>query len=161
MFTNRAKSKSGFRSPAWDLDEYVARLREDPAELNSLYKDLLIGVTKFFRDTEPFQMLERDIIPELLKNVPPGNDIRIWCAGCATGEEPYSIAIMLHEALEKANRPINVKIFATDVHQASLDVAGHGVFDEDRLVECSNHRNSQVNRFRTTQLYQRRALHQP
>ena len=123
-----------------DLDEYVARLRDDPAELNLLYKDLLIGVTKFFRDTDPFQMLEREVIPELLKNVPPGNDIRIWCAGCATGEEPYSIAIMLHEALEKANRPINVKIFATDVHQASLDVAGHGVFDEDRLVECSKHR---------------------
>ena len=123
-----------------DIDEYVARLREDDDELNALYKDLLIGVTQFFRDTEPFAMLERQIIPELLERVPPHEEIRVWSAACATGEEPYSLAILLYEALEKANRPINLKIFATDVHRTSLDHAGQGIYSEERLGELSTRR---------------------
>ena len=122
------------------LDDYVDRLRSDAGELNALYKDLLIGVTKFFRDAEPFDRLEREIIPEILQRVPRDEEIRVWVAGCATGEEPYSIAILLHEALEKAERPINVKILATDVHKASLDQASLGIFDDDQLAEVSRER---------------------
>jgi two-component system CheB/CheR fusion protein len=125
---------------AGDLDEYVKRLRDDPDELNSLYKDLLIGVTKFFRDAEPFQLLGRQVIPELLQQLPEGDALRIWVAGCATGEEPYSLAILCHEALERLGLSCNVKIFATDVHRASLERAAQGVFDEDRLAEVSPER---------------------
>jgi len=122
---------------ALDLDEYVARLRDDREELNALYKDLLIGVTQFFRDTDPYQVLERQVIPDVLQRVPNDEEIRIWVAGCATGEEAYSLAILFHEALAKAGRPIKLKILATDVHKASLDQAGHGIFDEERLAQVS------------------------
>ena len=122
------------------LDDYVERLRHDADELNALYKDLLIGVTKFFRDAKTFELLERTVIPGLLERVSKEHEIRAWIAGCATGEEAYSLAILLHEALERANRPINVKIFATDVHKSSLESGGHGIFDEERLAEVSPQR---------------------
>lgn len=125
-----------------DLDEYVEILRESPAELNSLYMDLLIGVTKFFRDADPFQRLERDIIPRILERVPEGQEIRVWTAGCATGEEPYSLAILFDEALKKAGREPLFKIFATDVHKTSLDHAGAAIYDKDRLKEVSDDRKA-------------------
>lgn len=119
-----------------DLDDYVHRLRSDARELNSLYRDLLIGVTRFFRDREAFDRLENEVLPDLLSRKRAGEEIRIWVAGCATGEEAYSIAILLHERLQLLGRPTNnVKIFATDVHGASLDTASAGVYDEEALVE--------------------------
>jgi len=118
-----------------DLDDYVSHLRSDAGELNSLYRDLLIGVTRFFRDREAFDRLEREVLPELLSRKNPGDEIRIWVAGCATGEEAYSLAILLYERLQMLGRRTNVKIFATDVHSASLETASAGVYDEDALVE--------------------------
>jgi two-component system CheB/CheR fusion protein len=73
-------------SQVTDLDEYVARLRNDTNELNLLYRDLLIGVTKFFRDAAAFEQLERRVLPELVKKLQPGGELRIWVAGCATGD---------------------------------------------------------------------------
>src|SRR5262249_171044 len=78
-----------------DLADYADRLRNDPNELGSLYHDLLIGVTRFFRDPDAFAMLEGKVIPEILQRVPDGEEIRLWVAGCATGEEPYSLAMIL------------------------------------------------------------------
>ena len=111
-----------------DIDTYVEHLRRDPRELNSLYEDLLIGVTRFFRDDEAFDALEQRIIPEIVERVgSPGEEpIRVWVPGCATGQEAYSIAILLHEQLSARRRPPNLKILATDVHKASLDVASAG-----------------------------------
>jgi len=123
-----------------DLDEYVEQLRNDPQERNSLYRDLLIGVTRFFRDPDLFERLKAEVIPELLAKVQPNDEIRTWVAGCATGEEAYSLAILFHEALAAANRPLNVKIFATDVHRASLDSASTGLYDEAALTEVSAER---------------------
>ena len=123
-----------------DLDEYVEQLRNDPQERNSLYKDLLIGVTRFFRDPDLFERLKAEVIPELLAKVSPDDEIRAWVAGCATGEEAYSLAILFHEALVAANRPLNVKIFATDVHRASLEFASTGLYDEAALTEVSPER---------------------
>jgi len=120
-----------------DLDEYVEQLRRDRRELNSLYKDLLIGVTRFFRDPDLFHRLEQQVVPEVLSRVPPDEEVRVWVAGCATGEEAYSYAIVLHEALTAANRPVHVKIFATDVHRASLEFASEGLYDESALSEAS------------------------
>jgi two-component system CheB/CheR fusion protein len=123
-----------------DLDDYVRRLRADPGELNSLYRDLLIGVTRFFRDREAFEYLERNVFPELLTRKRPGEEIRIWVAGCATGEEAYSLAILIHERLSLLKRPINVKIFATDVHGASLEAASTGVYNAEALAEVQQER---------------------
>jgi two-component system CheB/CheR fusion protein len=104
-----------------DLDDYIERLRESRAELHALYKDLLIGVTRFFRDRECFEQLEHEHISRLIKNTATGEPLRIWVAGCATGEEAYSLAILLHQQLERHKLRPDVKIFATDVHQASLE----------------------------------------
>lgn len=123
-----------------NLDEYVEQLRNDPQERNSLYKDLLIGVTRFFRDPDLFERLKAEVIPELLAKVSPDDEIRAWIAGCATGEEAYSLVILFHEALVAANRPVNVKIFATDVHRASLEFASAGLYDEAALTEVSAER---------------------
>ncbi len=125
---------------AGNLDEYVERLRDDSEELNALYRDLLIGVTKFFRDSGAFEVLERETIPDVLERVPKNQEIRIWVAGCATGEEAYSLAILFYEALERAGRPINLKVFATDVHKVSLEHAGVGLFDDDRVATVSPER---------------------
>jgi two-component system CheB/CheR fusion protein len=123
-----------------DLDAYVEQLRHDPRELNSLYKDLLIGVTRFFRDPEMFTRLHLELIPEALARTPVDEEVRAWVAGCATGEEAYSLAILFHEACVAARRPLNVKIFATDVHRASLEFASAGQYDESALSEVSPER---------------------
>ena len=125
-----------------DLDEYVSRLQSDSDELNSLYHDLLIGVTKFFRDRDAFQRLEDEVIPDLLNKLSEGEELRVWIAGCATGEEPYSIAMLIHERLEALQRSQVVKIFATDVHRSSLDFASMGIYPEASLSEVSPSRLS-------------------
>lgn len=123
-----------------DLPSYVEQLARDPRELNALYHDLLIGVTQFFRDRDAFQEMERRILPELLRKLSPEEEVRVWAAGCATGEEAYSLAMLLHEQLTRLERPVEVKIFATDVHQASLDYAAAGFYREEQLAHVSANR---------------------
>lgn len=125
-----------------DLDRYLEQLRRDPRELNSLYEDLLIGVTRFFRDEEAFAALERDVIPVILDRAAEhgSEQVRVWVAGCATGQEAYSIAILLHEQLAARRRPVNLKILATDVHRASLEIASAGVYSEPQLAGLSPER---------------------
>jgi two-component system, chemotaxis family, CheB/CheR fusion protein len=115
------------------INAYVEQLRADPDELNTLYQDLLIGVTQFFRDPEAFETLEREVIPHILDRVPAAQELRLWIAGCATGEEPYSLAMLFYEQLAARGRPINMKILATDVHPASLEFASAGVYGDDQL----------------------------
>lgn len=122
---------------SFDLDDYVQRLREDSQEVNHLYKDLLIGVTEFFRDREAFQLLERDVIPQLLDRSRSNEGIRVWVAGCATGEEAYSIAIALDEVIKQRRILTDLKIFATDVHRTSLEYASAGVYEEASLSKVS------------------------
>lgn len=124
------------------LNEYAQRLAEDPAELNLLYKDLMIGVTRFFRDQEAFDRLARNVLPELIQRAGSGGEFRVWVAGCATGEEAYSFAMLIREAVDTLPRPIPVKIFATDAHRASLDVAGIGIYSEVALADVSPERLS-------------------
>ena len=123
-----------------DIDVYVEQLRSDPRELNSLYEDLLIGVTRFFRDDDAFAALEHRIIPELIERTSPDEQLRVWVPGCATGQEAYSIAILFHEQLGARGRPVNLKILATDVHKASLDVASAGVYSEEHLAGVGSER---------------------
>jgi two-component system CheB/CheR fusion protein len=122
------------------LPEYVDQLITEPDELNKLYQDLLIGVTQFFRDPEAFETIERDVIPKLLEQVKPDDELRIWIAGCATGEEAYSLAMLFHEAFTAKGRALRLKILATDVHQRSLDFAGIGIYGEDQLSRVSSER---------------------
>ena len=116
-----------------DLVEYADRLRLDPDELSALYHDLLIGVTRFFRDPEAFAFLEQHVVPDILDRVPESEEIRVWVAACATGEEAYSLAMLLFEQLTARGRQLNVKILSTDVHTASLSQASNGVYGEEQL----------------------------
>jgi two-component system, chemotaxis family, CheB/CheR fusion protein len=122
------------------LPEYVDHVMTEPEELNKLYQDLLIGVTQFFRDPQAFEAIEREVIPKLLDHVKPDEEVRVWIAGCATGEEAYSLAMLFAEAFEARERPLRVKILATDVHQRSLDFAGVGIYGEDQLGRISSGR---------------------
>ena len=119
-----------------DIDEYVDRLRRGRDELDVLYRDLLIGVTRFFRNEEAFEVLEHKVLPELMKRGPRDAPLRVWVAGCATGEEAYSIAILLAELSAKhGNRP--VKIFATDVHRGSIEVASRAIYGEEAVANVT------------------------
>ncbi len=103
--------------------DYLGRLRQDPAEVDQLFKDLLIGVTQFFRDPEAFEALARGVIPEIFKGKRPEDSVRVWVAGCATGEEAYSLAIMFYEHLATLPKPPRVQIFATDLDHHALGQA--------------------------------------
>jgi two-component system CheB/CheR fusion protein len=122
------------------IGAYVDRLRTDTDELNQLYFDLLIGVTQFFRDAEAFELLEKEVVPKILDLVPPSQELRVWIAGCATGEEAYSIAMLFFEAMTAASRPVNLKILATDVHPASLEHASHGIYGDQQIANVSPRR---------------------
>ncbi|MDX2035501.1 MAG: chemotaxis protein CheB [Isosphaeraceae bacterium] len=122
------------------LKEYASLLKSEPEELNRLYCDLLIGVTRFFRDEEAYEYLENKVLPTLFDRVPTDEELRVWVAGCATGEEAYSIAMVVHEQLLRRGRPLKYKIFATDVHPESLEEAGQGIYDHTSLAGVSTER---------------------
>jgi len=122
-----------------NLDQYVDLLNDDNDEVEELYKDLLIGVTKFFRDADAFKLLETEIIPDLVANA-DGNVIRVWVCACASGEEAYSLAILFSEAIERAKKVVEFKIFATDAHRTSLQFAAAGFYPESSMKEVSKQR---------------------
>jgi two-component system CheB/CheR fusion protein len=115
---------------ATGIDVYVERLRADPAEVQDLFQDLLIGVTQFFRDPAEFAMLEERVIPELLKDRRANDTLRIWVLGCSTGEEAYSLAMLVREATAEMDMPPHVQIFATDIDARALAVARAGRYLE-------------------------------
>ena len=107
------------------LDDYAKFLQGNDKELDSLCSDLLISVTSFFRNPEAFETLQREVLPNLLKQ--PGDEpIRVWVPGCSTGQEAYSIAIAFMEAAEKSPRGRNIQVFATDLNEKSLEKARFG-----------------------------------
>ncbi|HSQ63596.1 MAG TPA: CheR family methyltransferase, partial [Polyangiaceae bacterium] len=113
------------------LEEYVRLLREDPAEVHALFDDLLIHVTAFFRDAEAFEKLKEHAFPEILNRKRDGGVIRIWCAGCSTGEEAYSLVIALLEFLgqEKAT-DVPIRLFGTDISEKAIEQARSGLYSE-------------------------------
>jgi two-component system CheB/CheR fusion protein len=143
---NRRISRRLDNSHIQDLETYVAYLRNNPAEVVLLANDLLIHVTAFFRDQQEFHYLETSIIPALLDNHPPGDTLKIWCAGCASGEEAYSLAMLIKEYLDKTNKHIEVKLFATDRDKKLVNVASRGIFEESTTKNLSGER---LNRFFT------------
>ena len=106
---------------------YVKYLHQTPAEVEALFRDLLIGVTRFFRDPEAFKALEEQIIPKLFVGKPVGDSIRVWVPGCSTGEEAYSLAILLQERLEAIKQSFQVQVFATDLDNHAIATARAGL----------------------------------
>jgi two-component system CheB/CheR fusion protein len=105
------------------LEEYVDRLRREPEEVSALFRDLLIGVTEFFRDAAAFRALESLVIPKLFEGKGGDHEVRVWLAGCSSGEEAYSIAILLREQMDRLQGAPRVQIFATDIDEAALSLA--------------------------------------
>ena len=116
------------------FQDYIDLVLSDDAELDKLYKDLLIGVTRFFRDAEAFNVIAQRVIPVLLDTHAPDDELRLWVAGCATGQEAYSLAILCIEAFDQRRREPNIKIFATDMHKESLQKAAEGIYSEDEIL---------------------------
>jgi two-component system CheB/CheR fusion protein len=110
------------------LEAYVKLLTEEQAELEALYVDLLIGVTRFFRDDRAFERIRDDVLPSIFEGRSGKDEVRAWVCGCASGEEAYSIAILLREASLKWAPDVRIKLFATDVHRRTLDRAARGVY---------------------------------
>jgi two-component system CheB/CheR fusion protein len=113
------------------LRDYVRLLREDRDEVQALFEDILIHVTSFFRDGAAFEKLKEHVFPEILEQKRSGGTIRLWCAGCSTGEEAYSLLIALLEFLEKGNaNDVRVQLFGTDVSDKALERARAGVYPD-------------------------------
>jgi two-component system CheB/CheR fusion protein len=120
--------------------EYLARLQHDPKEVENLFNDLLIGVTQFFRDPEAFESLAAKVIPQLFKRPASAGPIRIWISGCATGEEAYSIAMLLMEQAGKLKTPVSAMVFATDLDSEALDTARKAKYPAQALENLSPER---------------------
>jgi two-component system CheB/CheR fusion protein len=122
------------------LDEYVRYLEQNPAEVDALFQDLLIGVTSFFRNPTAFEVLKEKVIPNLFTGKPPNSEIRIWVPGCSTGEEAYSIGILLKEQMEMLKKDFKVQIFATDIDSRAIVKARTGVFSSTISIDLSPER---------------------
>ncbi|AMM51788.1 hypothetical protein TH61_12205 [Rufibacter sp. DG15C] len=122
------------------FSEYVHFLQENPQEVELLFKELLIGVTKFFRDGEAFALLQEKYLPELLKTKQDGDYVRVWVAGCSTGEEAYSIAILLQEVVEKLGLRLKIQVFATDIDPEAIDRARAAVYLDNITADVSPER---------------------
>src|SRR6185437_3739357 len=119
----RRMALRNLQSPA----EYLVVLRGDATEIQQLYQDFLIRVTQFFRDHESFEALKERVFPALLQNRTADASVRIWVAGCATGEEAYSLAMCLLEYLDTRPEPVAIKILATDLNETALEKARTGI----------------------------------
>ena len=122
------------------LDEYLHFLQQTPAEVEALFRDLLIGVTNFFRDREAFEALEKLVIPQLFAGKPADAVIRVWVPGCATGEEAYSIAMLLQEQRESLKRSFKIQVFATDIDSRAIEQARSGVYPAGIAADVSPER---------------------
>ncbi len=130
------------------VEHYVQALERQPEEVDRLFKDLLIGVTQFFRDPEAFEALSREVILRLFEGKGAGDEVRACVVGCASGEEAYSIAILLCEHASLLDNPPRIKIFATDIDERGLEMARKGCYPEGIAEHVSPER---LERFFTKQ----------
>ena len=120
-----------------NMREYVTYLKNNPEEAKVLAKEVLIGVTSFFRDAEYFDVLKETVVKQLLRDASREKQIRVWVAGCSTGEEAYSIAILFEEAMEELGIRRDIKIFATDLDNDSISFAVRGVYGDNIIEDVS------------------------
>ncbi|MFT4928634.1 MAG: two-component system CheB/CheR fusion protein, partial [Phenylobacterium sp.] len=123
-----------------DIEDYARYLQDNEREINILFKELLIGVTNFFRDFEAFEALRKDYLYNMLKEKPQDYTIRVWVTGCSSGEEAYSLAIILQECMLALKRHFNVQIFATDIDEEAINVARAGVYPQSIHADVSSQR---------------------
>nr|WP_051160177.1 CheR family methyltransferase [Cyclobacterium qasimii] len=125
-----------------NLKDYLEYLRSSKKEQTTLYNELLIGVTKFFRDPEAFELIESDIIPKVFKNKKAEDEIRIWISACSTGEEAYSIAILFYEYMQENDLHNDIKIFVTDVDKNAIEFASAGIYNSSVIADLTSERLS-------------------
>lgn len=123
-----------------DLGVYARYMKEHSTEAHLLFKELLINVTNFFRDAEAFAVLKADIIPQLFESKPADFVLRVWVAGCATGEEAYSIAILLREHMEETRQQFKIQIYGTDLDEDAIVIARSGIFPLNIAQDISRER---------------------
>jgi two-component system CheB/CheR fusion protein len=138
-FTRRVQRRMQIRQVD-TLDAYLELLRQEPQEVGALFRDLLINVTNFFRDAEAFETLAQTVVPKLFENRGAEDTIRIWVPGCATGEEVFSIGILLREHMSVLAATPRVQIFATDIDERALSVARAGRYPAALLDSVSPER---------------------
>jgi len=119
-----------------DIKDYVSYILSNPQELITLYRELLIGVTSFFRDQEAFDLLAEKVLPDLLRNA-ANRELRFWVAACSTGEEAYSLAITVRECMEQMGVTRDIKIFATDIDRDAIHFAASGSYPESIAADLS------------------------
>ena len=126
------------------ISAYVHFLQENPKEVDILFKELMIGVTSFFRDTIVWDKVKETVIPAILANLPAGSILRAWIPGCSTGEEAYSLAIVFKETIEKVNPRggYSLQIFATDIDNEAIEIARKGIFPVNIAADVSPNRLS-------------------
>jgi len=140
----RAERRTGIHHLA-SLSDYLRLLQANPAEVDNLAKDMLIGVSSFFRDPEAFEELRRNVIAPLVQKRADQSEspLRVWIPGCSTGEEAYSMAMLLLEELEAANKDGPVQIFASDIDSEALKLARHGIYPDSIAADVSQPRLNQ------------------
>jgi two-component system CheB/CheR fusion protein len=134
--TKRRAVQSNFTS----LANYLDFLKTTPEEVEALAKDFLISVTSFFRDKEAFDFIQKNVLPQILERLKPGEELKMWVAGCATGEEVYSMAILIAEQLTGKLKDTEVKLFATDIDSVALVQAGRGIYNSGIKKNVSHER---------------------
>jgi two-component system CheB/CheR fusion protein len=122
------------------LDDYVRYLQGTPSEVEALFQDFLIGVTSFFRDPAAFQALETQVIPRLLADKPTHGALRAWVPGCSTGEEAFSVAMLLQEARDALKLSVDIQVFATDIDSRAVNTARAGVYPASIAADVTSER---------------------
>jgi two-component system CheB/CheR fusion protein len=122
------------------LPDYILFIQKNPAEIQTLFKNLVIGVTSFFRDPKAYEVIETQALAKLIEAKHPEDTLRCWVVGCSTGEEAYSFAILISEAMEKLKKHINVQIFATDIDEAAIEDARKGIYPASIAGDLSEQR---------------------
>lgn len=115
--------------------DYLEHLRKTPEECKVLGKEFLIGVTKFFRDRTAFDILREEVLPEIIRSKEDGDILKIWVTACSTGEEAYSMAMTVNDVLQKSNKYLEVKIFATDIDLDSIEFASKGCYPANSALD--------------------------
>ncbi len=123
-----------------DPEAYARYLAENPSEVHLLFKELLINVTSFFRDPEAFEVLKTEILPAMLKDKPENYVFRVWVAGCATGEEAYSIGMIFRECMDAARHQFRVQIYSTDIDEDAVAIARGGVYPANIAIDVTPER---------------------
>jgi two-component system CheB/CheR fusion protein len=119
------------------ISNYVRYLQENPREVETLFKELLIGVTRFFRDPEAFETLKEKILPGYLGDKPDSESLRVWVPGCSSGEEAYSVGMIMRECVESLDRDLNIQIFATDIDADAIATARVGIYPESITADVN------------------------